>query len=118
MNTVVLSAAITLLAVSTSSLACSVTGTAYTLRGKPLQGAVVRLVDLDSQMQAFALTDMSANYSIDASAISGQRVRVDLVSDPTVVTGTHLPTRSILGESDVFACAAGSAHQDVRIQVD
>jgi hypothetical protein len=118
MNTIVLSAAIALLAVSTSSTACSVTGTAYTLRGKPLQGAVVRLVDLDSQMQSFALTDMSANYSIDASGISGQRVRVDLISDPTVVTGTHLPTRSVIGESDVFACSAGSAHQDVRIQVD
>ena len=118
MNTIVCSAAIALFAVSASSTACSVTGTAYTLRGKPLQGVVVRLVDLDSQTQAFALTDASANYSIDASGIAGQRVRVDLISNPTVVTGTHLPTRSIIGESDVFACSAGSAHEDVRIQVD
>ncbi len=118
MNTIVCSAAIALFTASAASTACSVTGTAYTLRGKPLQGAVVRLVDLDSQMQAFALTDASANYSIDVSGISGQRVRVDLISDPAVVTGTHLPTRSILGKSDVFACAAGQSHQDVRIQVD
>ncbi|HEX3896807.1 MAG TPA: hypothetical protein VHW73_11395 [Rudaea sp.] len=118
MNTIACSGAIALFFVSASSAACSVTGTAYTLRGKPLQGAVVRLVDLDSQTQTFALTDTSANYSIDASNISGQRVRVDLISDATVVTGTHLPTRSIVGESDVFACSAGSAHQDVHIQVD
>ena len=118
MNVAVSVCAIALLALSTSGNACSVTGTAFTSHGKPLQGAVVRLVDLDSQMQAFALTDARANYSIDTSSISGQRVRVDIISDPTVVTGSHLPTRSILGESDTFACAAGSSHQDVHIQAD
>jgi hypothetical protein len=118
MNVPVLTGAIALLAVSTAGNACSVSGTAYTLHGKPLHGAVVRLVDLDSQMQAFALTDAGANYSIDTGSISGQRVRVDIISDPTVVTGTHLPTRSILGQSETFACSAGPSHQDVHIQVD
>jgi hypothetical protein len=118
MKTVVVMSALTLLAVSASSSACSVTGTAYTVKGQPLHGAVVRLVDLDSQMQAFALTDASANYSIDANAMSGQRMRVDLVSDPTVVTGTHLFSRSIIGESEAFACSGGQSHQDVHAQVD
>jgi hypothetical protein len=118
MKAVFVMSALALLAVSASSNACSVTGTAYTLKGQPLHGAVVRLVDLDSQMQAFALTDASANYAIDANSMSGQRMRVDIVSDPTVVTGTHLPSRSILGQSDAFACATGQEHEDVRAQVD
>ncbi len=118
MKAVFVMSALALLAVSASSNACSVTGTAYTVKGKPWHGAVVRLVDLDSQAEAFAVTDASANYSIDANAISGQRMRVDLVSEPTVVTGTHLPSRSIVGQSDAFACSAEKSHEDVRAQVD
>lgn len=118
MKAAVVMSALALLAVSAGGHACSVTGTAYSVKGQPLHNAVVRLVDLDSQAQTFALTDASANYSIDANSMSGQRMRVDLVSEPTVVTGTHLPSRSILGQSDSFACAAGQSHEDVRAEVD
>jgi hypothetical protein len=118
MKAVFVMSALALLAVSASSKACSVTGTAYTVKGQPWHGAVVRLIDLDSQAEAFAMTDASANYSIDANSMSGQRMRVDLVSEPTVVTGTHLPSRSIVGQSDAFACSAGQSHEDVRAQVD
>ena len=118
MKTVAVISALALLAVSTGGNACSVSGTAYTVKGQPWHGAVVRLVDLDSQTTMFAVTDASAKYSIDANSMSGQRMRVDLVSDPTIVTGTHLPSRSILGQSDSFACSTGQSHEDVRAQVD
>jgi hypothetical protein len=118
MKSAVVMSAIALLAVAASGNACSVSGTVYTVKGQPWHGAVVRLVDLDSQAEAFAVADASANYSIDANAMSGQRMRVDLVSDPTVVTGTHLPSRSIIGQSESFACSAGQSHEDVRAQVD
>ena len=99
---------------------CSVAGTAYDSTGKPLR-AVVRLIDLQTQQSAFSATDAHAAFAFSSvlPGANGERYRLDVVSGPTVVTGSHIPTRSILGMSDSFACAAGQlAHQDVRVHVD
>jgi hypothetical protein len=97
---------------------CSVSGTAYDSSGKPMR-AVVRLVDLQTQQAAFSATDEHAVFNVALPGASGSHYRLDVVSPPTVVTGTHIPTRSILGMSDSFACGGGQlAHQDVHAQVD
>jgi len=95
---------------------CSVAGTAYDATGKPLRDAVVRLVSSASGEASYAVTDASAAYRLSANGM-GDAFRVDVLSPPTVVTGTHIRTRSILGMSPVFACR-GSAQQDVRVLVD
>jgi len=92
---------------------CSVAGTAYDAGGKPLRDAVVRLLNPDSGQASYAVTDASATYRLSASGM-GEAFRVDVLSPPTVVTGTHIRTRSILGMSPVFACR-GSAQQDVHV---
>jgi len=95
---------------------CSVAGTAYDAGGKPLRDAVVRLFNPDSGQASYALTDASATYRLSADGAGGA-FRVDVLSAPTVVTGTHIRTRSILGMSPVFACS-GTAQQDVHVLVD
>jgi hypothetical protein len=99
---------------------CRVAGTAYDSAGRPLESAVVRLLDLDTQHAQFIEADAHAAYSFDGVAPSDiGRYRIDLLSAPTVVTGTRLPTRSIVGMSATFACGAGQvAQQDVRAQVN
>lgn len=99
---------------------CRVAGTAYDAAGHPLRSAVVRLLDIDTGQTLFSAADQHAAFSFDAVAPSDiGRYRIDLLSAPTVVTGTRIPTRSILGMSANFACAAGQvAQQDVRAQVD
>lgn len=95
---------------------CRVSGTTYDLSGKPARG-VVRLLDLDSGRTAFAATDAQATFTIDGSG--GSRYRLDLISAPTRVTGSHIPTRSVIGQSATFGCPAGEhARQDVRAEVD
>ena len=106
------------LAAAASPDACSVSGTAYDFSGRPLRAAVVRLTDTQSQRAEFLATDAHAGY-VFADLAPGARYRLDLLSTPTVVTGTHLPTRSVVGMSSAFACAAGqTARADVRVQVD
>ena len=112
------------LVLSTPALAladtCSVSGTAYDASGRPMR-AVVRLIDLQTQQAAFSATDEHAAFVFNAAlpGASGSHYRLDVVSAPTIVTGTHIPTRSILGMSDSFACGGGQlAHQDVHVQVD
>ena len=117
MKTLLLTALV-FVSVSSQSPACSVSGQAFTHRGQPLHGATVRLVDLDSQSQTFATTDASAAFTIDASSASAQHVRLDVLSEPTVVTGSRIPTRSIIGQSDAFACRSSSEHQDVHVQIE
>jgi len=99
---------------------CRVAGTAYDAAGKPLGSAVVRLLDMDTGQTQFSAADRHAAFSFDGVAPSDiGRYRIDLLSAPTVVTGTRLPTRSILGMSANFACGAGQvAQQDVRAQID
>ncbi len=98
--------------------ACSVSGTAFTPHGKKMSGAVVRLIDLDAPHAAvFATTDENAGFAF-SGASSGQRMRIDIISPPTVVTGSHVPTRSIIGESETFACSNSQMMQDVRADYD
>lgn len=98
--------------------ACSVSGTAYDYSGHPLRAAVVRLTDTQSWRTAFLVTDAQAGFAF-ADLAPGARYRVDVLSAPAVVTGTHLPTRSIVGMSSAFTCLAGStARADVRVQID
>lgn len=99
---------------------CKVTGTVYDFEGRPLRDAVVRLVDLDTRQSLFAVADSQAAFTVHAAARPGMEgYRVDVLSEPTRVTGSHIPTRSILGMTEPFSCAAGQlARQDVRVQVD
>ena len=94
--------------------ACSVSGKAYDFHGRPLSDAVVRLIDLQTGQAMFQAVDPNAGYSF--AGLGGSNYRIDVLSPPTVVTGTMLPTRSILGMSDAFACSTGMAHQDVKVQ--
>lgn len=100
--------------------ACSVAGTAYDSAGRPLRSAIVRLVDLQSRKTAFSAADAHSGFSFsDVAAADTGRYRLDVLSAPTTVTGSRIPTRSVLGMSQSFACGAGQlARQDVRVQVD
>ena len=97
--------------------ACSLSGTAYDSHGRPLRDAVVRLVDLDTRAEAFAAANANAAFVFGGLAADSTRYRLDVLSPPTIVTGTKIPTRSILGMTPAFACADGASHQDVRVQV-
>ena len=98
--------------------ACSVNGTAFTPHGKKMSGAVVRLIDLDAPNSAiYTMTDANATFAFNGAA-SGQRMRLDIISPPTVVTGSHLATRSIIGQSETFACSNSQTMQDVRAEYD
>ena len=110
------------LALATSALTafaagggCNVSGKAYDYDGRPLPNAVIRLIDLQTNQSAFVAVGPDASFAFhDLNPVA---YRVDLLSPPTVVTGTMLPTRSIWG-SQTFACNAGqSAYQDIRAQV-
>jgi hypothetical protein len=104
--------------IAAQTQACSVAGTAYDAHGKPMRDAVVRLVNPDGGQAAYALTDANASYRLSADA-AGAAFRLDLLSSPTEVTGSHIRTRSILGMSPVFACGSGAvAQQDVHMLVD
>ena len=111
------------LALATSALpafaaggGCNISGKAYDYDGRPLPNAVVRRIDLQTNQSAYAAVGPDASFAFhDLNAVE---YRLDLLSPPTVVTGTMLPTRSIWGMSQAFACNAGqSAVQDVRAQV-
>lgn len=100
--------------------ACSVAGTAYDAAGKPLQSAVVRLVDLQTRQTAFSAADAHAGFTFtDVAAADTDRYRLDVLSGPTQVTGSHIRTRSVLGTSASFACGTGErTRQDVHVQAD
>lgn len=95
--------------------ACSVSGKAYDFRGRPLSDAVVRLIDLQTGQAMFQAVDANSGYTF--GGLGGSNYRIDVLGAPTVVTGTMLRTRSILGKSGEFACSTGMAHQDVKVQV-
>lgn len=99
---------------------CSISGTAYDAAGNPLRG-VVRLVDRHTHQAEFRQTDGRAGFTFAnlTADSSGGRYQLDVLSPPTVVTGTRIPTRSILGIAPRFVCAAGStARADVRVQAE
>ena len=98
---------------------CSVSGTAYDVAGKPLQ-SVVRLVDRHTSTSRFIATNAQAAFGFDdlVPDESGHRYQIDILSPPTVVTGSRIPVRSIIGIAPRFACSAGqTARLDVRAQV-
>ena len=98
--------------------ACSVSGTAFDAWGHPMRDAVVRLTDLQTQHTAFRAADAGATFAFDGLAAADMgRYRLDVLSPPTVVTGSKIPTRSILGMTNAFACTSGQTRQDVRAQV-
>ena len=97
--------------------ACSVTGTAFDAAGRPARDAVVRLTDLQTREVFYSAADANAAFLFTGLDQGGSgRYRIDLVSAPTIVTGTKIPTRSIVGTTREFACTTG-ARQDVRAQV-
>jgi len=96
---------------------CSVAGTAYDAHGRPAP-ALVRLIDLQTRQAAYAATDNRAAFTFNSALPGGGHYRLDVLSAPTVVTGSRIPTRSIIGMSESFACGGSLAHQDVRAQVD
>lgn len=100
---------------SSPGFACDVSGTAFDAGGKPIRYAAVRLINRETQQEAFATADANATFRFAESWLgaSGNSYRVDLLSAPTVVTGTRFPTRSIVGMSQEFACHSGE-RQDVH----
>ena len=99
---------------------CSVAGKAYDATGRPLRATLVRLTNLQTQHARLSATDANADFSFSGLMPSDrQSYRLDILSPPTAVTGSHIPTRSVLGIAQDFACNAGRAeHQDVRVQAD
>jgi hypothetical protein len=96
---------------------CSVSGTAFDADGRPVRDAVVRLTDLQTRQVAYSVADANAAFVFNGLESNGSgRYRIELISAPTVVTGTKIPTRSIVGTTREFGCISG-ARQDVRAQV-
>jgi len=96
---------------------CRISGTAYDLHGKPVRG-VVRLIDLHTQQSTLSTTDANAGFSFAAALPGDGPYRLDLISEPNRVTGSRIPTRSIVGMSEDFDCRSALAHQDVHAQVE
>lgn len=99
---------------------CNVSGTAFDSAGKPMD-SVVRLVDLQNRSVRFSTTNAKAGFAFDdlVPDTSGQRYRIDVLSPATIVTGSRIPVRSIVGIAPEFACAAGqTVRRDVRAQID
>lgn len=100
--------------------ACRVHGTAYDYAGRPYPAAVVRLTDRQSHQVRYRATDARGKFAFDDPGTddAGTRYRLDVLSPETVVTGTHIRTRSILGISAPFACGGSESESvDVRVQV-
>jgi len=95
--------------------ACTITGTAFDAGGRPMRDAVVRLTDLHTGHAAFIAADSNASFVF--ADLPSNSFRLDVLSPPTIVTGTKIPTRSILGMSDNFACSGQATRQDVRAQI-
>jgi hypothetical protein len=99
---------------------CHITGTAYDYSGRPLPAAVIRLIDRQTQQTAYRAADANAAFAFADLPVdtSGQRYQLDVLSAPVEVTGSHIPTRSVLGIAPAFACSAGqSVRADVRVEV-
>jgi hypothetical protein len=96
--------------------ACDVSGTAYDAHGKPMR-AVVRLMDLQTKQSTFSITDANAAFAFNGAS-GGGMYRIDLISEPAKVTGSHIPTRSIVGMSASFSCGQQLAHQDVHAEIE
>lgn len=89
---------------------CSVSGTAYDANGKPMRNAVVRLVNQQTRQASFGYADDNAAFQLPGE--SGQSYRLDVLGPAYKVTGSLIPTRSVVGAAE-FSCR-GSEHHDVR----
>ena len=89
---------------------CSVAGTAFDLRGQPQRNAIVRLVNQQTHQVSYGFTDENAAFQLPAE--SGQSYRLDMLGPAYKVTGSLIPTRSVVGSAE-FSCR-GSEHHDVR----
>lgn len=99
---------------------CRISGTAYDHSGRPLSAAVIRLSDRQTKQTTYRATDAKAAFAFDAlpADASGQRYRLDVLSPPARVTGSHIPRRSVLGIAPAFVCGAGEVVRvDVKVQV-
>jgi len=99
---------------------CRISGTAYDYTGHPLPAAVIRLIDRQTRRTAYRAADAKAAFAFTGLPMdpSGRRYRLDVLSPATVVTGSHIPTRSVLGIAPAFACGAGQrVRADVRVEV-
>jgi len=103
-----------LILLGSSSLAaaqsCTVSGTALDTAGKPQPNAVVRLTNQQTHQSSYGFTDASATFTLPGEV--GQEYRLDILGPPYRVTGSHIPTRSVVGMTE-FSCR-GSEHHDVR----
>jgi hypothetical protein len=108
------------LSAQAASGTCRIAGTAFDYAGQPMPMAVVRLVDRQTHQTSYRAADAKARFEFsDVSAdTSGYRYRLDVLSDPTVVTGTHIRTRSVVGVAPTFTCGGDQTAQvDVKVEV-
>lgn len=89
---------------------CSVAGTALDVHGQPQRNAIVRLVNQQTHQISYGYTDEKAAFQLPAEA--GQNYRLDMLGPAYKVTGSLIPTRSVVGSSE-FSCR-GAEHHDVR----
>jgi hypothetical protein len=94
---------------------CSVAGKAYDFDGRPLRATLVRLTNLETRQISLGATDANAEFRV--SGAGGGQYRLALLSPAIAVTGSHIPTRAVLGMTTDFSCRGGPEHQDVRAQV-
>lgn len=100
--------------------ACRIAGKAYDFYGKPSPASVVRLTDAQTHKDIFRMADSNARFEFDnlSADEGGQRYRLDMLSAPEVVTGTHIRTRSIVGMAPTFSCSGNqTARVDVKAEV-
>jgi hypothetical protein len=97
---------------------CHIAGTAYDDSGKTFPASVVRLTDAQTHQSVYSVADANARFEFDnlSPDDSGHRYRLDMLSPATVVTGTHLRTRSVVGIAPAFACS-GNQRVDVKAEV-
>jgi len=95
---------------------CHVAGTAYDETGHPLPAVVVRLVDRETGKASYRAVDANAKFEFaDLSSDAGEgRYRLDMLSPATVVVGTHIRTRSVVGIAPRFSCRE---NQNSRVDV-
>lgn len=122
MNRLVLIALLATLALDAHASAdtCRIMGTAYDYAGHPLPAAVIRLIDRQTRQAVYQATDANAAFTFADMPMdaSGQRYRLDVLSPAETVTGTHIPTRSVIGIAPAFVCDAGqNVVANVRVAV-
>lgn len=100
----------------TAAGACEIAGMAYDDSGKAFPASVVRLTDRKTHQSIYRVADANARFEFGdlPSDDIGQRYRLDMLSAATVVTGTHIRTRSVVGIAPPFAC---SGDQTARVSV-